>query len=302
MQHSSSSNSQPAHSAFQLLFDYHASLAGSGSFCVTFKCSSRPFGNWQVLILKWSHQTPAAFRRLLFSWEQTKGNVFSTKSLSLTNKKLVLHCRAARLHKARALFSGPQSQLFIVPFIQGQIIRWANERSCSLFSHRCIPKSTALNQILLKPKERGMGEEEGWKGTVKETKLAVGQYPYIPSGPSEVVSLKAFIHTVNLWACSFMAKVLFWVEHHLSTPPMDINVIDHHGSWLLNILIATLTRNWLEGAGLRGITPHPLFLWQKARHDIGKPKALIPVLLLIFPCRTRSLVSPEDMRELHDSI
>lgn len=51
-----------------------------------------------------------------------------------------------------------------------------------------------------------------------------------------------------------MAKVLFWVLYHWSTPPMEINVIDHHGSWLLNILIATLTRNWLERAGLRSIT------------------------------------------------
>lgn len=90
-----------------------------------------------------------------------------------------------------------------------------------------------------------------------------------------------------------MAKVLFWVLYHLSTPPMDINVIDHHGSWLLNIPIATLTKNWLERAGLRSV---PFFFFcRKVEHNIGKLMALIPALLLIFPCFTVSPVSRQTL-------
>lgn len=49
-----------------------------------------------------------------FFHENKQREMFLVQDSFLTNKKLVLHCRAARLHKALALFGGPQKQLFIV--------------------------------------------------------------------------------------------------------------------------------------------------------------------------------------------
>lgn len=44
--------------------------------------------------------------------ENKQKEMFLVQNPFLTNKKLVWHCRAAHLHKALALFGGPQKQAF----------------------------------------------------------------------------------------------------------------------------------------------------------------------------------------------
>lgn len=44
--------------------------------------------------------------------ENKQREMFLVQNPFLTNKKLVLNCRAAHLHKAPALFGGPQKQAF----------------------------------------------------------------------------------------------------------------------------------------------------------------------------------------------